>query len=143
MRRLGYALGVPLVVLGAYLVLSGNSFPALTSIALWFAGGIALHDGLVVPITLAVGSLLLLAVRGPARAAVQGALIVTACVTVATLPLLVGAGRDARVPSQQPLDYGRNLLMVLALVWVVAAAVAVRRSSTGVTPRRGPAVRPR
>lgn len=128
MRRLGYALGVPLVALGAYLILTENSLPALRSVVLWFGGGIVLHDGLVAPLTVAVGAALLLVVRGPARAAVQGALAISACVTLATLPLLVGAGRDPLVPSQQPLPYLRNLLIVLALVWVVAGALALRRT---------------
>lgn len=127
MKRLGYALGLPFVGLGAYLVLNAAPWPALRSVVLWFGGGIVLHDAVIAPLAILVGVLVLRIVPPVARAPVQAALVITGCLAIATFPLVWGQGVDPSVPSQLPLSYGRNLLIVLALVWLVAAAFAVGR----------------
>ena len=72
-------------------------------------------------------------VPAPARAPVQAALLVTACLTLATLPLVLGTGRTPLVPSQQPLDYGRGLLAV-HIVAGTAAVVVVGSVSSSAWP---------
>lgn len=133
MRRLGYALGLPFVAFGAYLVLNAAPWPALRSVAFWFGGGIVVHDALIAPLAILVGALVLRIVPTAARAPVQAALIITGCLAIATFPLVWGQGVDPSVPSQFPLPYGRNLLIVLALVWLVAGAFAIARARR---PRR-------
>jgi hypothetical protein len=60
------------------------------------------------------------------------ALVVSAAVTAVALPLLIGKGRIADNPSAFPQRYGPNLLLIVAVVWAVAAVwalVARRRRS--------------
>jgi hypothetical protein len=92
----------------------------------YFAGGLIAHDLVWAPLV-ALGSVALVRVA-PARVrpVIQGALIVTGTVLLVAYPVLNGSGRLANNPSILPLDYGPNLLIVLASVWVVAAALMVR-----------------
>lgn len=128
MRRVAYAVGALVTGLGAWLVLT-TAGSGLRSALVWFGGGIALHDGLLAPLVLLVGALVLRVVPAPARAPAQGALVITGTLVLATLPLVLGGGRISTVPSQQPLAYGRNLALVLLLVWLVAAVLVLHRSS--------------
>lgn len=128
MRRLALLVGAGLSVYGAYLLLAGARWPPLSSALTWFAGGVIVHDALLVPLTLLLGVVLLRVVPGPYRGPVQGALVLSALLTLALLPLLSGRGRTPANPSQQPLPYTRNLLLVLLAVWAVTAVLALLRA---------------
>ncbi len=96
----------------------------------WLAGAIAAHDALIAPAAIAV----VLATRwlpDAARLPVRLGLALTALLTVLFWPVVRGWGRSASVPSALPLDYGRNLVVVLALIWLVAGAVVVVRVLRG------------
>jgi len=128
MKRAAFAVGAALVALGAYLVIEATGFASLRSALIWFGGGVVGHDGVLVPLTLLVGVALARWVPGTYRGLLQGALVVSAMLSLALVPLLSGRGLTAANPSQQPLPYGRNLLLVLAGVWALAAVLAVRRA---------------
>lgn len=101
----------------------GDSMSWLT----YFAGGLLLHDLVWAPLV-ALGSLLVVrVVPARVRPIVQGTLIVTATVLLVGYPAVNGGGRLPDNPSILPLDYGRNLVIVLAAVWVVAGLLMVRR----------------
>jgi hypothetical protein len=88
------------------------------------------HDLVIVPAVVLAGVALARWVPGAARVPVRVALAVSAAVTVVALPFVIGAGRIADNPSAFPQSYGRGLAVILAVVWVVAAAwtaVNVRR----------------
>ncbi len=131
MRWIGYALGGALVALGcAGLVLSLDP----VGYALWVGGILVAHDAVLVPVVLLAG----VAVRragGPVRAG----LIVAGLVTLATLPTVLALGRRADNPSILPLEYGRNLLIVLALVGLITL---VSRILAAVRDREKPGDRP-
>ena len=93
MRIVTGALGLALMTVGAVLLVTGGQ---LKDVALWLAGAIVLHDGIVAPLVLGVG-LLLAAV--PARGTVRGALIVAGCLTVVALPVAAAAG-NAEEPDR-------------------------------------------
>jgi hypothetical protein len=81
-----------------------------------------------------VGLLVSRVVRAPYRAVVQGAMLVSAAVALASLPLWRGYGGSPDNPTVNPLPYGRNLAIVLGAVWAVAAvliAVRARRARSG------------
>jgi hypothetical protein len=126
-RRLTIILGVALVLVGARELIDSTNWTSLRATIIWFLGGTLVHDGVIVPLTLLVSLALTRHVPGTYRGLVQGALIVSATLTLALLPLLSGRGRTSANPSQQPLPYGRDLLIVLAAVWSSAAVLAVRR----------------
>ncbi|MET7718055.1 hypothetical protein [Streptomyces sp. NPDC005407] len=129
MRIVTGALGLALMAVGATLLLTGGQ---LKDVALWLAGAIVLHDGIIAPLVLGVG-LLLAAV--PARGTVRGALVVAGCLTMIALPPLLRPGAPTN-PSALPLDYLRNWLLVLAAVAVVTGVVLAVRWLLRKVPRR-------
>jgi hypothetical protein len=129
MRIVAGALGLALMAVGATLLLTGGQ---LKDVALWLAGAIVLHDGIIAPLVLGVG-LLLAAV--PARGTVRGALVVAGCLTMIALPPLLRPGAPTN-PSALPLDYLRNWLLVLASVAVVTGVVLAVRWLLRKVPRR-------
>jgi hypothetical protein len=64
---------------------------------------------------------------------------VAGLVTLATLPTVLALGRRADNPSILPLEYGRNLLIVLALVGLITL---VSRILAAVRDREKPGDRP-
>ncbi|MGW1490297.1 hypothetical protein [Streptomyces sp. NPDC002402] len=129
MRIVTGGLGVALMTVGAVLLLTGGQ---LKDVALWLAGAIVLHDGIVAPLVLGVG-LLLAAV--PARGTVRGALIVAGCLTVVALPVLLRPGTPKN-PTVLPLDYVRNWLLALAAVAVLTGVLLAARWIRRRVPRR-------
>lgn len=129
MRIVTGALGLALMTVGAVLLVTGGQ---LKDVALWLAGAIVLHDGIVAPLVLGVG-LLLAAV--PARGTVRGALIVAGCLTVVALPVLLRPGTPKN-PTVLPLDYVRNWLLALAAVAVLAGVLLAARWIRRRVPRR-------
>jgi len=111
-----------------------------TALVRWTLGLALLHDLVVAPVAclvaLAVGRLLPAPTRGP----VTVGLIVSATVAAVAYPAVRGFGRLPDNPSILPGDYGRGLLIVLAVVWAAVIAVIVlrlieaRRGSVGVEP---------
>lgn len=129
MRIVTGAVGLALMAVGGTLLLRGGQ---LRDVALWLAGAIVLHDGVVAPLVLGVG-LLLAAV--PARRTVRGALVVAGALTLVALPVLLRPGAPNN-PTVLPLDYLRNWLLALAGVAVVTAVVLVLRWVRLRVPRR-------
>lgn len=85
------------------------------------------HDLLVLPLAIAGGAVLTRWLPAWARPVVQGALFVTAVLTVVALPLVLGYGRRPDDPSALPRDYLRGYAICLSAVWLVTAiAIAVR-----------------
>jgi hypothetical protein len=113
-------LGLALMGLGACLVAAGSD---PTGVLVWLAGALVLHDGILAPLVLAVG--LLLVGRGQ-RGLLRGASVAAGSVILVTLPLLVRPGEPPN-PSALPLPYGRNLAIVLAAVAVVTGALYLVR----------------
>ncbi|GAA1661809.1 hypothetical protein AB0C27_05765 [Nonomuraea sp. NPDC048882] len=130
MRWVLYAAGAALVGLG-FTGLFLDSGPI--GWALWFGGVVVAHDGILVPVVLLIG----LAVRR-AGGAVRAVAIVAGTVTLATLPTVLALGRRADNPSILPLDYVRNLLLVLGVLALAALAPrlwrAARRKRGGRAP---------
>ncbi|GGY16932.1 hypothetical protein [Streptomyces tanashiensis] len=112
------ALGLVLIAIGAWRVADQ---PDPLGVLVWLAGALVLHDGILAPLVLAVGLLL---VGRRDRGVLRGALVVAGSLVLVTLPLLVRPGAPPN-PSALPLPYGRNLVIVLAAVVVVTAAMIV------------------
>lgn len=92
----------------------------------WFAGSLIVHDFIVAPLVIAVGSLLVNRVRAPYRAAVQGAAIATGIITLTTWPFLRGYGLRPDNTSVLPNNYTVGLSIVVGAVWLVAAGALLR-----------------
>src|SRR5262245_56477695 len=93
----------------------------------WFAGGLLLHDLVLVPVVLAVvwaiGRLTPVPVHTPLRVAVLG----TGLIVALGWPGLRGYGNKPDNATIHPLDYGSAVLTVLVLLWGAALAWAAWR----------------
>lgn len=90
------------------------------------------NDLLVLPVAIVIGFLAGRRLPRWAKPVVQAALFISAAVVVVALPLIIGPGQNADIPSALPRSYGRNLLITLAVVWLVAGAImALRRRRRG------------
>ncbi|MFE9634697.1 hypothetical protein [Streptomyces sp. NPDC006463] len=127
MRTAVGAVGAALLGYGVLLLFDGGQY---LDVAIWLAGAVALHDGIVAPLVLAVGLLL---ARVRASRTVRAALIVAASLTLVALPVLLRPGTPDN-PSVLPLDYPRNWSLALVAVAVLAALLHVTRWLRG---RRG------
>lgn len=119
--------GIALLLYGAWRMLTQLDGQQLERIAIWLVAAVALHDGVLAPVTGGVG---LLTGRIPARARayVQGALAAGALVTAVAFVYV----RAARVPqpAQKALlrqDFTRNLSVLLAVVAVGAVLLYLLR----------------
>jgi hypothetical protein len=121
-RITAYATGALFIAIGLWGILTATDSDPL-GWAVWFGGAAVVHDGVLVPCVLLVGAL---TTRLPLsyRRRVQVVLMTGAVVTLVALPFVLGLGRRADNPSILPLPYGRNLLIVLA---VIATAALIRR----------------
>lgn len=123
---LATAVGLALVGVGAAGLLRDLPGPALRSWATLFAGGLIAHDLIAAPLVALVSLLLVRLLPAWARPPLQAGLIVTALVAVVAFPLVVPDGRIPGNPSLLPDDYGRNLALLLAAVWLVTLAGLAR-----------------
>lgn len=118
--------GVAAIVFGLRGVLTGGMVTDWPVTAAWLVGGVLLHDLLLVPVVAVAGWVLSRVVPAAVRPVVLGGLVVAGLVTVVALPALLDRG-DASNPSSTPLDYPRNLALVLLAVALGTAALALVR----------------
>jgi hypothetical protein len=97
------------------------------NLARFVVAGALLHDLFVAPVVIVLAVALARTVPRQARAAVQGALAVSGMLALFSYPLVRAYGLSAHNPTSLPHNYAANLLIVLGVVWAVAAAVAIRR----------------
>ncbi len=114
------------IAFGAWSAWTHMGSPARASFALFLVGAAVVHDAVVAPVAIVVGTLV--AQRAPrlARAAIGGALIVSAMLTIAVWPIVRRYGELADNPSFLPHPAGVALLVIVAGVWAVAGAAILR-----------------
>ena len=121
-----------LIVLGALVMgyaLAGAIFDSQVDklgVAIFLLALIVLHDGFFLPVVLAAG-------RWTGR---SWTAVISVPVLVVGVPPALGFGRPADNDSVLPLPYARNLIVILALIWLV------RLIRKGMERRRARVVRP-
>jgi hypothetical protein len=103
-----------------------NPFALLVHVVLFDLG----HDLLLAPVALGAGFLIGRVVPAVARGPVRTATAATALFAVFSYPLIRRWGRRPTNSSTLPLDYGRNVTIVLAIVWTLALVVILQRVLT-------------
>jgi hypothetical protein len=132
------AIGLGMIAFAVVSALSSPDFRATKQIT-FLVAVLVLHDAVLLPLFIAVGFVVRRVVPAPYRAVVQGALIITAAVTVVALPFMLGYGRTADLPSALPRDYLGGYAIVLGAIWFTATALIVHRqlrSASRPTSRR-------
>nr|WP_221383009.1 NAD(P)/FAD-dependent oxidoreductase [Actinoplanes polyasparticus] len=125
MRRILIALGVALMAYAAVgAVLDGVN---LIGVPLFLAGVLILNDGIILPLVIGLGALVGRVAPRAWGGWTRAAAVISVSVTIVALPLVLGFGRVADNPSVLPGSYGRGLLLILALVWLVALARGLAR----------------
>jgi hypothetical protein len=88
------------------------------------------HDFVVLPLAIGAGALVTRFSPARARRPALVALAISGAVSLVALPFVLGKGRIPDNPSAFPQHYGRNLLLILAIVWLAAGVVALVRYAT-------------
>ena len=133
------AIGLGLVGIGVRGILTHSHDTHPRSWLTWVIAAALAHDLILAPAVGVVGVLVGRLVPRRARAAVQIGLLVSGCVLVVglTAVLTPGGRHYFDNTSLLPLAYGRNLVIVLAIVWTVTAiaiVVASRRRAPSAVP---------
>ena len=128
-RRIRVVIGAAgglLVAFGVFRL--GTEVPgrSLLGLALWLGGALVLHDAVLSPGIVGVGSMLR---RIPARARsyVQGALIAGGLVTVVAVPMVYRAGSQPAAEAILEQDFRANLALLVALICGVAVLAYLRQ----------------
>ncbi|WP_330181738.1 hypothetical protein OHB26_36170 [Nocardia sp. NBC_01503] len=127
-RILLIALGVWLGWYGISLLLDMNPTD-LRSVALWFAGGILLHDGVFAPIAATLGVAARRVLPASWWAPVACGTVCTVTLALIAVPVIGRAGALSGNPTILNRDYVLGLSISLAVVWLLVA-VALRRVHT-------------
>jgi len=121
------AIGLACMVFGGVSILLGGVVTSYLEVARYFFGLVILHDVIFAAVVAMVGWLLVRTLPPRPRAVVQGGLFVAVCAVLIAVPLLVGRGGKGN-PTVDPLDYRRNIVLVLGVIAVGTAALAGVRS---------------
>ena len=134
------AAGLAVLAYGLSLVATSGPAASLVAVGVWLAGALVVHDGLVAPLAVLAGAVVVRAVApGRARRVLAGGLLVGACLVLVALPAL-GTPGVAGNPSATPRDYLAGLAVLLALDAAVTAALllALRVRRRRPPPRPAP-----
>jgi hypothetical protein len=124
-RTYRIALGVAgglLATFGVFRLITNLETSDLIALVLWLVAAVALHDGLIAPITVSTG-VALTRVPPRARRYLQGGLIVGALITVIAIPLIARRGTQPASKAILLRDYAGNLSLLLGMT--LAAALAL------------------
>jgi hypothetical protein len=108
-----------------------DSDVSVAGVAVFGVAVIVLHDGVFLPTVLGAGALINRLAPPRWRATVQVAALISLAVAVVAVPFVLGFGRRPDNPSALPSAYGRGLLLIVGLIWLVAVVrkVLARRST--------------
>jgi len=129
--------GILLGLFGVFRLLTQVPPSALVVLALWLVGALVIHDGILSPIVAGVGWAIARVVPPRARRYLQGALIMSALVTVIALPMIHRQGSQPRSKSLLLQNFGLNLTLligIIAALSLLAYAVRVARDGSGQRP---------
>ncbi|MGZ4784175.1 MAG: hypothetical protein ACXV5S_00760 [Acidimicrobiales bacterium] len=134
---IGLVIGGAVMAYGVRGALEGLGAGNPTKLAFWVVGLDLAHDlvlaPLVVVVGLVLGRLVPTLLRGPVRIAAA----LSGLVVLFSWPLIRAFGRRPGNSSTLPLDYAHSVLVVLAGIWLVAAAVVAVRWRRGAAAPTG------
>ena len=135
----GFLIGWALIVWGAMRALEDSRDAHPFALVVHIVTFDLFHDLVIAPVVVLFGWLLGKVVPKVARGPVRAAVAFSVIVVVFAYPLLRRWGQRPTNSSTLPLPYARNIVIVVAATWVVAAAVIIWRM---VRDRPTPAIAP-
>ena len=129
MRLVLAGFGLAAIGYGAYGWLFADGSKPVSQF-LFLAAVLVGHDFVVLPLAIGAGALVTRFAPARFRRPALVAVAISGAVALVALPFVLGKGRIADNPSACPQHYGRNLLLVLAFVWLLAGIAAVVRVAT-------------
>jgi hypothetical protein len=139
MRTVLVVVGAAVAAYGGWLLWNLRR-ETLPDVALWWAGGVVLHDFVLVPIVLGAGVLLARFLPDALRAPAAVGAVVLGTVTVMAVPVLGRFGARPDIPSLLDRNYLAGWLLIAGLVVagvVLGALWRRRRTGLGRTGRVG------
>ena len=127
------AVGWAVIAVGLRGALAKHIDTRPAELARFAVGGALLHDLLVAPLFLLLGVAVAKLAKGRARPVVQSALAISALVLLFSYPLVRGFAHANHNPTSLPKNYGLDVSVILAAIWLVAVVVIVvnaRRRTT-------------
>jgi hypothetical protein len=132
---IGAALGSGIIVFGLIGALSHSGATRPTQLVGWAIGAAVFHDALLAPLVVVFGLATARWVPVTVRVPVRVGLALSGLVAAMAWPYVRGYGHRDSNPSALPFHYGRNLAIVVTVIWLTVAAATVagrlvrRRSS--------------
>jgi hypothetical protein len=111
--------GIGLGLFGVFRLVTEIGVHSLMVLALWMLAALAIHDGILSPTVVAVGTALRRLVPDRARRYLQIALIMSALITVIAVPMIFLRGSQPRAKALLLRDYGANLSLLIGIVAVI------------------------
>ena len=129
--------GILLGLFGVYRLFTEIPLSGLVALGVWLLAALLIHDGLLSPAVVGIGSLLRRFVPDRGRRYLQAALLMGGLVTVVALPMIYLRGSQPPVKALLLQNYGLNLTLVLGLIAVITLslyAIRVARDSSSAEP---------
>ena len=136
------SIGVFVLAYGAARILQDNKHTNPRHLAEWMIAAGVIHDGIVAPLTVAIGWLTQRLIPHRARAFVQSGLAMAAMVTVVAIPLIKRDKHSGAGSALLKQNYRLNLVIlwaVIAVLVTLAYALRVSRQRSNSTNVRPPA----
>ena len=95
-----------------------------TELTRFFVGGAVIHDLIFAPVVLLAGVAVAHLTPRRWRSYIQAALIISGLLVLFTYPEVRGYAKGLHNPTSLTHNYATNLIVVIAVEWVVTAAVA-------------------
>jgi hypothetical protein len=139
-RMTAGAVGVAMLVYGAWHLLNKNDVGPTVSIGKWLVGGVIVHDGILAPVVFAGCALAWRFTGVRFRRGLAVFALAGGSVAIVALPSALRSGDNSN-PTVTPLDYPRNLAVVLGGLAVCVALYVLggrwkdrRRTGSAVAP---------
>jgi hypothetical protein len=131
------AAGIALSLFGIHRLLTEIPPSSLVALGVWLLAALLIHDGLLSPAVVGLGSLLRRCVPDRGRRYLQAALLMGALATVVALPMISLRGSQPPVKALLLRNYGLNLTLILGLIAAITLslyAMRVARDSKSAEP---------
>lgn len=125
MRRTRVIIGVAGIMLGLFGIfrlVTQISLSDLVVLGLWMIGALVIHDGILSPLVVAVGTLVSRLVPPRARRYVAAGLIMSGCVIVIAIPMIYRRNSQPRSKAILQQNFGGNLALLLGLIAALSLA---------------------